>query len=145
MLNLILLLQLSASSTIRKAAEIPPTALGVTAVIGNVPLADRARGATISDPSGSPLGIVDTSGTTMVTLLVGTYKIQVPANTLGKLAGRLTLPVTSQQIETLMAASAKFQAQFHPSPKAVQPPKGFSRVASAASAASIPPKPTTNP
>ncbi len=130
MVHLLILLQAAAASANSGTAVNP--AVTITPVVrpAALALADRPRGASVSDPSGAPVGVIDTSDANTVILLVGTRKIQVPANALQKVGGRLTAPMTSQQVESLMAASAALQEKLHPSPTPVVAPKGFKLVGS---------------
>ena len=121
MLNiLIILMQTAAPLPTTPAASSPRLPVLVA-----LPLAERPRGIAVSDRSGSPLGVVDASDATKVILVVGPYKLALPANALQKVSGRVSASITRQQVEKLMAASTAYQIQAHPVPKAVAAPKGF--------------------
>jgi hypothetical protein len=121
MLSLILLAQLSTPVPAGPTVSAPINAPAPAAL----PLAERPRGTAISDPSGSLLGIVDASDAKRVIMVVGTQKVQVPANALQKSASQVKASVTRQQVEALMTASAAFQERSHAAPKAVPSPRGF--------------------
>jgi hypothetical protein len=121
MLSLILLAQLSTPVPAGPPVSMPVSAPAPAAL----PLAERPRGTAISDPTGSLLGVVDASDAARVIMVVGTQKVQVPANALQKSASQVRASVTRQQVEALMAASAAFQKQSHAAPKAVLAPRGF--------------------
>ena len=120
MVTLIILMQLAVPLPVGT-----PTSSPRLPVLTALPLAERPRGIAVSDPSGSLLGVVEASDAAKVVLAVGPYKLALPANALQKVSGRVSTPITAQQVEKLMVLSAAFQRQSHPMPKAVPAPKGF--------------------
>lgn len=66
--------------------------------------ADLAKGATVNDPAGQPVGTIDSISDAGVVLAVGEQRIQVPKKVIGKTDSGLVIAVTRAQLE---AASKK--------------------------------------
>jgi hypothetical protein len=61
--------------------------------------ADLAKGVAVNDPSGSPVGTIDSTTDDTVVLLVGDRRIQVSRNTIGKNEKGLVIGLTKAEID----------------------------------------------
>jgi len=68
--------------------------------------ADLAAGATVSDPSGQPVGTVESVTETGVVLAVGEKRIQVPSNSIGKNERGLMIPISRAELEAAAVKAA---------------------------------------
>jgi hypothetical protein len=68
--------------------------------------ADLTAGATISDPSGQPVGTIDSVSDTGVVLKVGERKIQIPTQSVGKNERGLLIPISRTELEAVADKAA---------------------------------------
>jgi hypothetical protein len=60
--------------------------------------ADLAKGVAVNDPSGKPVGTIDSISDAWVVLAIGEQRIEVPRNTVGKNANGLVIGLTKDQL-----------------------------------------------
>ena len=61
--------------------------------------AELAKGVAVNDPSGQPVGTIDSSTDATVVLMVGERRIEVPRNTIGKNEKGLVIGATKAELE----------------------------------------------
>lgn len=87
------------AESIGTASDAPDTLQATPATAG-----DLAKGVAVNDPSGQPVGTIDSISDTSVVLAIGEQRIQVPRNTIGKNEKGLVIGMTKDQ---LVAGTAK--------------------------------------
>jgi hypothetical protein len=61
--------------------------------------ADLAKGKVVNDPSGKPVGTIDSTTEAGVVLTVGQKRVQIPRNAIGKNEAGLVISVTKAELE----------------------------------------------
>ena len=101
----------SAASEAQPADSTPAPSAGASGQTGTVQAvpatdADLVKGEVVNDPTGQPVGTIESTTSAGVVLAVGSQKIQIPKNAVGKKDGGLVTTVTRAQLEAAASKSA---------------------------------------